>query len=117
MFRASARHKQCHEQRRAAHRGTGRGYPCCEDCPSGAFPLSGAACDQCVRLVCVEGGHRLRRRLAELGLNPGSELRVLQSHGGGPMILAVKGDARMAIGRGMAHKILVEAVAPGGETD
>ncbi len=49
----------------------------------------------------------LRRRLAELGLNVGSEVRVLQSHGGGPMILAVKEDARMAIGRGMAHKILV----------
>jgi Fe2+ transport system protein FeoA len=50
----------------------------------------------------------LRRRLAELGLNPGSELRIVQASGGGPLILAVKEDARIAIGQGMASRILVE---------
>ncbi len=111
MFGSSARHKAHHRHHHAAGE-DGSGQHCgCADCPAGAFPLSMAACDQCVRLVDVQGGCMLRKRLAELGLNPGSEVRVLQTHGGGPMILAVKDDARMAIGRGMAYKILVEAVA------
>jgi len=79
----------------------------CVECPAGAFPLSSAPCDRCVRLVSVAGGRRLRKRLAELGLNPGSIVRVVQSYGGGPLILAVKEDTRMAIGRGMAQKIMV----------
>lgn len=79
----------------------------CSECPAGAFPLSSAPCDHCVRLVSVMGGHKLRRRLAELGLNPGSIVRVVQSHAGGPLILAVKEDTRMAIGRCMAQKIMV----------
>lgn len=79
----------------------------CSDCPAAAIPLSMAPCDTCVRLVGVQGGRRLRKRLAELGLNPGCTVRVLQSFGGCPLILAVKDDARMAIGRGMAHKIMV----------
>ncbi|GAB4478002.1 MAG: hypothetical protein Kow00124_21890 [Anaerolineae bacterium] len=67
------------------------------------------ACDRCARLVCVEGGRTLRKRLADLGISTGSEVRVVQNYGG-PIILAVKEDARMAIGRGMAHRILVEVL-------
>ncbi len=84
--------------------------PSCDDCLLGTFPLSAAPCGRCVRLVAIEGGRTLRKRLAELGLNPGAEVRVVHRHGG-PLILAVKGDARMALGRGMAHQILVEASA------
>ncbi len=49
----------------------------------------------------------LRKRLAELGMSPGEKIRVLQCYSGGPVIVAVKEDTRMAIGRGMAHKIIV----------
>lgn len=80
----------------------------CPDCPAGRFPLSMAHCDQCVRLVGIEGGRTLRKRLCEMGLNPGCELRVVHASGGGPLILAVKEDTRLALGRGMAHRILVE---------
>lgn len=85
--------------------------PECPRCPAGCFPLSMAPCNECICLVEIEGGHGMRRRLAELGLNPGCQLRVVQRHGDGPMILAVKDDARMAIGRGMAHRIMVSAAA------
>ena len=78
------------------------------NCPGGQFPLSMARCDQCVRLVGIEGGRTLRRRLCEMGLNPGCKLRVIHASGGGPLILAVKEDTRLALGRGMAHQILVE---------
>lgn len=71
------------------------------------LPLSMVAPQQRVRLVEIHGGQRLRKRLADLGLTLGAPLRVVQSNGGGPMIVAVKHDARMAIGRGIAHKMIV----------
>ncbi len=64
-----------------------------------------------VRLVSVEGGLGIRKRLADLGLNIGESLSVIQSDNQGPMILAVK-ESRLALGRGVAHKILVEAAEP-----
>jgi ferrous iron transport protein A len=91
------------------HNGAARSAARCANCPAGIFPLSMAPCNECIRLVDVAGGRTVRRRLAELGLNPGCNLRVVQSRGHGPLILAVKDDTRMAIGRGMAHRIMVEA--------
>jgi len=58
-----------------------------------------------VRLRTVEGGHGLTARLAALGLVPGVDVVVLRN-AGGPFLLAVKGS-RIAIGRGMANRILV----------
>lgn len=60
-----------------------------------------------VRLTAIYGGQRMRKRLADLGLNIGMTVRVLQRNGHGPLLLAVK-DSRLALGRGMAHKIRVE---------
>ncbi|MEA3339733.1 MAG: FeoA family protein [Chloroflexota bacterium] len=60
-----------------------------------------------VRLTAIRGGRRMRKRLADLGLNIGMTVRVLQRNGRGPLLLAVK-DSRLALGRGMAHKIRVE---------
>jgi len=60
-----------------------------------------------VRLTAIHGGRRMRKRLADLGLNIGMTVRVLQRNGHGPLLLAVK-DSRLALGRGMAHKIKVE---------
>lgn len=55
----------------------------------------------------VRGGLSMRRRLADLGLHQGASIRVVKNDGPGPMIVAVKQDARLALGRGMAHHILV----------
>jgi len=60
-----------------------------------------------VRLIAIHGGRRMRKRLADLGLNIGMTVRILQRNGHGPLLLAVK-DSRLALGRGMAHKIRVE---------
>ena len=70
------------------------------------MPLSMAAPGQEVELVAVHGGRGIRRRLADMGLNPGVRLKVIHS-GGGPIIVAVR-EARLALGRGMAHKIMVK---------
>jgi len=71
------------------------------------MPLAMVSPGEEVRLVAIHGGQRLRKRLADLGLNVGMTVRVLQHNGHGPLILAVK-DSRLAVGRGMAHKIMVE---------
>ena len=77
------------------------------------MPLSMAPPNKPVALRAIRGGRGLRQRLADLGLTPGVTLQVVQSGTGGPLILAFKEDARLAIGRGMAHKILVEIVQKG----
>ncbi len=73
------------------------------------MPLSMVATNQEVRLISIQGGARMRKRLADLGLNIGMTVRVLRRNGGGPIILAVK-DSRLALGLGIAHKILVEDI-------
>jgi Fe2+ transport system protein FeoA len=56
----------------------------------------------------IQAGRRLTHRLAELGLTPGVTLSVVQGNGG-PLLISVRGS-RIAIGRGMAHKLLVTPV-------
>ena len=73
----------------------------------GAKCLHQAAIGQPLRLICVHGGRLLNHRLAELGLTPGTTLRVVQDSGG-PLLLAVR-DSRLALGRGMARKVEVTA--------
>jgi ferrous iron transport protein A len=60
------------------------------------------------------GGHAFQQRVASMGLQAGYEIRVLQNHRRGPMLIAV-GDTRLALGRGMARKVFVES-ATGSET-
>lgn len=71
------------------------------------LPLSMVQAGETVELVAIEEGRRLRKRLADLGLNAGLRVRVIQNCFTGPLILAVREDSRLAIGRGMAHKIRV----------
>jgi len=54
----------------------------------------------------VKGGWGLRRRLAELGITPGTRIQVIKSSGGGPVLVSVKGS-RIALGWGVAMRIIV----------
>jgi ferrous iron transport protein A len=80
-----------------------------EPSPQPAFPLSMAMADQDLQLVEIKVGRKLTHRLAELGLTPGVNIRVVQDNGG-PLLISVRGS-RIAIGRGMAHKLLVAPVS------
>jgi ferrous iron transport protein A len=71
------------------------------------IPLSMVSPGEEGRLVAIYGGQRLRKRLADLGLNLGTTLKVVQAGMIGPLIVAVN-DSRLVLGRGMAHKIMVE---------
>ena len=72
------------------------------------MPLTMVSPNEDVKLVAINGGRTVRQRLADLGLTPGTILHVVQMDAWGPLIVAFKDDARLALGRGMAHKIQVE---------
>lgn len=74
---------------------------------SAAMPLSMVSPGETVALVEIAAGQAFKKRLADLGLGTGMTVRVVQNNMPGPLILAVKDDTRLAIGRGMAHKIRV----------
>jgi ferrous iron transport protein A len=57
-------------------------------------------------VVEVNGGMGLIRRLAELGFTNGTRVKVLHSTPPGPILVMVRGS-RIALGRGLAMKIMV----------
>lgn len=71
------------------------------------IPLTCAGRGEAVQVVELRSGERLRRRLAELGLHVGMTVRLISGNRDGKVILAVQNDARLAIGCGMAQKIMV----------
>jgi Fe2+ transport system protein FeoA len=75
--------------------------------PSGVLPLSLVTPGEIVELVDIREQSAVRQRLGELGLTPGTVVRVVQSDPSSGMILAIRQDARLAIGRSTAHKIIV----------
>ncbi len=60
---------------------------------------------QPLRVVAIEGGHQLIRRLMGLGIRVGVSLTI-SHHRGHAVVVAVQGS-RVALGRGMASKLLV----------
>lgn len=62
-----------------------------------------------VRVTAVDGGERVTSRLNDMGLFAGTTVEKLRGNGRGPVIVRV-GPCRLALGRGVAEKIVVEAV-------
>lgn len=59
-------------------------------------------------VVGVAGGFGFQRRLATLGIRPGKNIRMLTAQPlRGPIVVEVD-RTHVAIGRGMARKVLVE---------
>ena len=69
-------------------------------------PLSEVEEGRAVRIARVCGGRGFQSRLMGLGLRRGMELEVLKNPGRGPCLVAVR-HSRVALGRGMAAKVLV----------
>lgn len=66
--------------------------------------------DQEVRVVRVAGGRGLRQRLNKMGIHSGNSLLVKRSGIiGGPILVHLQG-VNVAIGRGMARKVVVEKI-------
>jgi ferrous iron transport protein A len=64
-----------------------------------------------VRVVALRSGRNLDRRLSELGLNVGSVVQVVQRAGG--KLIVARGSTRLAIGGGIATRILVAPAEEG----
>jgi ferrous iron transport protein A len=73
-----------------------------------AMPLAMVRPGEQVTLVAINAGRGLTRRLADMGLYPGVSIRVIQSHPG-PFLLQL-GTSKLALGYGIAHKILVKVM-------
>ena len=73
--------------------------------PADLIRLSELPHDTPARLAEIRGGRHLTRRLMALGLRQGSLLQVLQHRGQG-LVLA-SGEARIAVGTGIADKLWV----------
>ncbi len=62
---------------------------------------------QKVRLTGITAGVELKSRLAAMGMVPNTEIMVVKNDRPGPFVISVK-RSRIALGRGMAKKVLVE---------
>lgn len=72
----------------------------------GAFPLVLVAPGERVRIAGVSGGAGIRQKLADMGLAIGSVIAVTNRQDGGSLVIAC-GDVRIAVGFGIAYRILV----------
>lgn len=62
-----------------------------------------------VIISSVDSGCGLRRRLSELGINPGEAVVVLQNIGCGPVLVEVRG-AKTALGREASRAVRVREI-------
>jgi len=70
------------------------------------IPLTKLAPHQEGSVLELRGGRGFISRLATLGFTLGVSLTMVQNFGSGPLIVRVR-DARIALGRGEAAKIIV----------
>ena len=71
------------------------------------MPLSDIATGRKVRLAAIEVGQVIGRRLMAMGMLPNVELEVIRNGHPGPFVVRVRGT-RIALGRGVAHRIMVK---------
>ena len=61
-----------------------------------------------MRVIEFQGGHNLYSKLTQFGIHPGDCLRLLRRAPlGGPLLIECN-DREIALGRGVAEKIIVE---------
>jgi ferrous iron transport protein A len=75
----------------------------------GAFPLMLAGDGESLRIAALNGGRGFVFKMTEMGLPVGSELTVVHRDRGGSIVVA-RNDTRIALGAGMAHRIMVSRV-------
>lgn len=71
-----------------------------------SMPLTMAALGQPVWVAQIKGGHRMVRRLMDLGIVQGSEITLVSRAAGGSVVVGLQG-CRIGLGAGMAHRIMV----------
>jgi Fe2+ transport system protein FeoA len=74
---------------------------------SPSLTLASAVQGRKYKIDKISGGHGLNSRLLSVGFLPGEVISVINQSGRGPLTVSVKGS-KIALGRGIAHKILVQ---------
>lgn len=69
--------------------------------------LAAIKAGESVVVVSLRAGWGLQRRLGDMGIIPGTSLRVISSGHPGQIVIEVRGS-RLALGRGVAQKIIVK---------
>jgi len=77
----------------------------------GRLPLAMTTVGDRVWVVSIKGGHRMARRLTDLGIIPGSEITVVSRTKSGSVIVGLQG-CRIGLGAGMAHQVMVTTAQP-----
>ena len=72
------------------------------------FPLSLADEGRSFKIVLLNGGKSIGKRLSSLGLNINCELEIVNRQGGS--LVVGRNQTRLALGMGMARKIMVVPV-------
>jgi len=65
-----------------------------------------------VTVAEIRGGRGLVQRLADMGLTPGTKLKVINSQMPGPILIDLRGS-RLVLGHGVALKVMVEIAGNG----
>ena len=73
------------------------------------MPLAMVPPGEAVTVADIRAGHGLSRRLADMGLTPGTVLKVIRGAGAGATLIDIRGT-RLALGFGVAQKVMVEKV-------
>jgi Fe2+ transport system protein FeoA len=60
-------------------------------------------------VVSIMGGQMVTKRLADLGLTPGTQIKILRKTFFGPLEIEARGS-KLVIGRGLAAKISVRSL-------
>ena len=71
------------------------------------MPLAMVVPGKLVTVTEVRDGRGLQRRLADMGLTLGVQIRVINGQMSGPVLIDLRGS-RLALGRGIAQKIVVK---------
>ena len=93
-------------------------YGLCSRCLSQRTPLMSltmAKAGERVVIREIAGGRKKQARLTDMGLRPGDLIKIINNAGRGRIILA-QGPTRLAIGRGIAEKIMVSVSTQDGDT-
>jgi ferrous iron transport protein A len=60
------------------------------------------------RVIDIQGGAGIRQRLSQMGIHPGDEITMLRFGAlWGPILIEVHGS-QVALGRGIASKVIIE---------
>jgi Fur family transcriptional regulator, ferric uptake regulator len=84
-------------------------YGLCSECMasrSDLMPLVSAKPGEGVYIRDVAGGDNVRARLTSMGFRTGDRIEIINNDGTGRLIVG-RGESRLAIGRGLADKIIV----------